>query len=176
VIGTVIPGGTVRIDVGNSSPHTDSKGSLWLADTLGVESGSTGVHWDLGPQVWSNDADSAFVYNTYLGTWGDDLEYGPFVVANGTYQITFMLGNAGSGPLNKLPFYNGLVLGPVSLEAQGQGTLFDWTAAAKNGRVGVSKTITTQVTNNLLYVAVRALGGQNAHSVTLLNGLTISPK
>ncbi len=38
--GYVLPVGAIRIDVGSPAPYKDSKGNVWMADTLGVYSGS----------------------------------------------------------------------------------------------------------------------------------------
>ncbi|MBV9081262.1 MAG: hypothetical protein JOZ62_01200 [Acidobacteriaceae bacterium] len=67
--------------------------------------------------------------------------------------------------------------GQFALESQGRiGALFTVGIAANwTCRTPVTAYIPAQVTDNLLYVAVRATGGTNSHSAPSLNALMISP-
>lgn len=174
--GWVIPSGAIRIDVGGTSPYMDSKGNEWLADTIGFETGSFARQNDNYPSnAWGNIADPQ-LYQTYDYTWGDDIVYGPFVVPNGTYTIHFLFGlGECTGTVNASSVWdNSLVGGPVALEANGVDTTFyiRW-AENYTCRTPAIGTITTQVKNNLLTVALRSMGSSSVQSAPDLNALSI---
>ncbi|MBV9264559.1 MAG: choice-of-anchor D domain-containing protein [Acidobacteriaceae bacterium] len=184
VIMTVIPPGanpanSIRIDVGSSSPYTDSQGNTWMPDVLGWESGAYSVQFDSYPvNAWGTAVDQN-LYKTYIYTWGDDIFYGPFVVPNGNYKLGFAMGMAGcSGTYSETStFDNGLVWGPVDLESQGQiGSHFDLGKAVNyQCRTPYMAYIPAQVTNNVLYAVVRSTGGNQSHAATSIAGLSIVP-
>ncbi len=178
VEGTVVPEGAIRIDTGSSRPYRDKNGNVWLADTLGLDTAGYSVQNDDYPRnAWGNLADAP-LYESYIYTWGEDIAYPPFVVANGTYQITFLFGHGGcSGSYNPAEtFDNGLVWGPMVVEANTSTSTIDVGSATRHTcRAAASATLNTQVMNNTLRIAVRALGGQNTHSAPFLNALQIVP-
>jgi hypothetical protein len=176
--GTIVPEGAIRIDTGSSRTYVDKKGNSWLADTLGLDTAAYSVqHDDYPRKVWG-EIEDAHLYESYIYTWGDDIAYPPFVLANGTYEVTFLFGHGGcSGTYNPAQtFDNGLVWGPMMVEANTSTLTFDIGAATQNTcRTPASATISTQVVNNYLRIAVRALGGTNSHSAPFLNALQIVP-
>ncbi len=181
---TVIPPGSnptnsIRIDAGSTTPYTDTQGNVWLADTLGWESGSFSVQDDNYPtNAWNNIADQT-LYQTYFYTWGDDIQYGPFIVPNGNYKIGFTIAQGEcSGTFDETQIFdNGLTNGPLDLEANGViGLHFDLAKQVNSAcRVPYTAYIPATVTNNLLFATVRATGGANSHSVPKLNALAILP-
>jgi hypothetical protein len=100
-----------------------------------------------------------------------------FVVPNGQYSISFTLGwglQNGLIPQNYV-WDNGLTYGPLWLEANGIGQVFDWAKQAQDFRTAATQTIPASVTDNLLRLAVRATGGQNTHSAPVANTIVITP-
>jgi hypothetical protein len=178
IYGWVIPSGAIRIDVGNPNSYTDSKGNLWMADTLGFESGSFSRQDDNYPtNAWGSLVDAP-LYETYIYTWGDDIVYGPFVVPNGSYSIQFLFGHGNcTGAYNPAAASgNGLTSGPVVIEANGVDTLFNAPAAENDiCRTAAIGAISASVTNNLLTVAVRSAGSRASQSSASLNALSIVP-
>ena len=181
---TIIPAGanpanSIRIDVASSSTYTDSQSNLWLADNLGFETGPFSVQNDSYPAgLWGSLTDQA-IYQTFFYTYGDDITYGPFVVPNGNYKVGYLLARGGcSGTFSETQVYgNGLIWGPVQLEAQGQiGLHFDFGKAVNYAcRTPYIAYIPAQVTNNLLYTTMRVVGGSNSHTSPEMNGLSIIP-
>lgn len=173
------PGNSIRIDVGSDSPYTDAQGNLWLADTLGFTAGAWSQQNDFYPSsAWGNIPDQT-LYVTFNYTWGDDIVYGPFIVPNGNYKIGFTLAKGScSGTYDEtVPFDDGLVWGPLDLEANGSiGLHFDLAKSVNSAcRVPYTAYVPATVTNNLLFAAVRTTGGMNSHSAGLLNALAILP-
>ncbi len=127
-----------------------------------------------GEMPWTRDS-SRHTYYTY----GDDILYGPFIVPNGNYKVGFGLAiGQCSGTFSETTIYNnGLINGPVDLESQGQiESHFDLGKAVNYAcRTPYTAYIPAQVTNNILYAAVRATGGSGSHSVGQLNALSIIP-
>lgn len=177
VRGTILPAGVIRIDTGSSHPYRDGQGNTWYADTLGLDTAVYSLQDDNYPaNAWEQTPD-ARLYQTYIYTWGDDIAYPPFLVANGRYEVKFLMARGGcAGTFNPARVYgNGLVSSPVVLEANAASKLFDiGTATHATCRVGVSETVSVLVTKNQLRVAIRAVGGQNRHSVPGLSALQIS--
>lgn len=179
--GNIIPSGAIRIDAGNTATYLDSKGNLWLADTLGVWSGSYNNDNESyqypGPK-WGNIADWQ-IYSTFKYTWGDDISYGPFVVPNGTYNVTFMFAEPNCTGIydEKRSFDNGLVTGgSLGLDVNGSLTMFSVGGATKDTcLVPAIQTVPVTVKHNLLTATVRATGGEGAHQAPFLNGLAIIP-
>jgi hypothetical protein len=172
--GTVVPQGAIRIDTGSSRPYFDKKGNLWLADTLGLDTAVYSVQNDNYPRnAWGN-LDNAKLYETYIYTWGDDIAYPPFLLANGTYQVTFLFGRGlcdGAYNPNESP-----VRGPVVLEANASIANFDLRAATNNTcRVPATATLNAEVTNNRLFLAIRATTVNKLHSQPSLSALEIVP-
>jgi hypothetical protein len=160
----LIPSGPIRIDVGSSQPYKDSAGNVWSADPFTQRSGA--FSQQSGFSGFTGTADPA-LYSTFIYTWGDDIEYGPYVIAPGTYKVTYYLGN---GMCNPGVWDNGLVWGPVMLEVNGQDTLY--TPGACKAADSVTRTVTTDT--GLVTLGVRALGGWNTHSVPYLNAFSIT--
>lgn len=172
----VVPAGTIRIDVGNPNSYTDSQGHQWMADTLGFESGSFSQQNDNYPSnIWGS-IQNAPLYETYNYTWGDDFTYGPFVVPNDTYLVTYYFGRGEcSGIFDPTGGGSNLAPGPVILDVNGVLTAFDISSAESDTcRIPASASVTTTVTNNLLTVSLRALNNGTVQSAPQLNGLTIS--
>ena len=178
VSGTILPEGPIRIDTGSSRPYIDKKGKVWLADRLGLDTAGYSVQNDNYPRnAWGN-IDDAPLYETYIYTWGEDIAYPPFVLANGAYRITFLFGHGGcSGVYNPAQtFDNGLIWGPMVVQANTSTSTFDIGSATHNTcHTPASITLNAQVVNNKLRIAVRALGGQNTHSAPFLNAVQIVP-
>jgi hypothetical protein len=178
VYGWVIPAGAIRIDVGSPTSYTDTEGDFWMADSLGFESGSFSQQDDSYPaNAWGSLLNAA-LYQTYIYTWGDDIVYGPFVVPNGTYSVSFLFGRGECTGIFSptVTVDNALTLGPVVVEANGVDTYFNVPAAENNTcRTGAIETISTDVTGNLLTVAVRSTASSTSQSSPELNGLNIVP-
>ncbi len=174
--GWVIPSGAIRIDVGSTNAYTDTKGNVWMADELGFETGAFSRQNDSYPlNGWGTTTD-ATIYKTYDYTWGDDIVYGPFVVPNGSYTVSFLFGRgACSGHYNVAQtFDTQLTPGPVVLEVNGVDTTFDLAAAEKSTcRTAAVGTASVTVSNNLLTVALRSTGTKTTQSAPALNGLQI---
>ena len=178
ITGSVIPSGSILIDVGSDVSTTDARGDVWLPDTLGMTTGAFGKINDSYPVfAWASD-ETGELDKTYIYTWGDDILFGPFVVPNKTYTVTFGFAKGEcDGSFSTAPFDHGIAWGPVALEAQGQVVdEFDFTAAVNNQcRVPAAHSIQVAVTNHLLNVSVRATSGTKAHTAPLLNYLRIDP-
>jgi hypothetical protein len=180
VRGSVIPHGAIRIDVGSPTPFKDSHNNVWMADTLGVYSGSYNNDNQTYPgSKWSGIQDAyLFGWNKY--TWGDDIVYGPFVVPNGTYQIQFLFSeNNCTGTFSTTRQFDGHLEtgGVLALEANGKATPFDVGKALDDECLKpATGTVTTVVTNHLLTVAVRATGSDAGHQAPFLSALAILPK
>lgn len=180
VRGFVLPAGPIRIDVGNPNPYTDAHGNEWMADTLGVYTGSYMNDNRTYPgRRWKNIPDW-FLYGWNKYTWGDDIVYGPFVVPDGTYQVKFLFAkgdcDAKFDPTFK--FDNGLVSGgTLALEANGNVTPFNFAKTVNFSCLtpGIG-TVSATVKDNLLTVAVRATGADGAHQAPFLSALAILPK
>jgi hypothetical protein len=179
----VLPAGTnptnsIRIDIGSSSSYTDSQGNVWQPDVASSEMGSYVTVNDSYPTgIWGSVAD-ATLYSTYKYTYGDDMYFGPYIVPNGNYKVGLHIAHGDcAGSYSVGPFNNGLINGQMELESQGQiGAWFDLGKAVNYAcRTPYTAYIPAQVTNNLLYVNVRATGGNNTHSVPWLNALSIIP-
>jgi hypothetical protein len=177
--GFVLPRGAIRIDVGSPSPYKDTHGHIWMADTLGVYSGSYNNDNQSYPgSKWAKVPDGV-LYGWDKYTWGDDIVYGPFVVPNGTYQIQFLFaeGNC-TGKFDAKRKLDGNLLtgGALGLEANGKVTLFDVGKSVNDECLTpATGTITATVTNNLLTVAVRATGSDAGHQAPFLDALAIIP-
>jgi hypothetical protein len=177
--GNIIPSGTIRLDVGGPTPYVDSKGNTWMADTLGIWSGSYNNDNETYPgSKWGSLTDW-FLYGWDRYTWGDDLVYGPFVVPNGTYSVQFMFAEGGCSPtFNPAGTFDGGTLtsgGVYGVEANGVMTSFNFGQTVNDVCLtpGIA-TVSATVTNNLLTVAVRATGGDGTHTAPFLNALEIS--
>jgi hypothetical protein len=180
VSGYVMPAGALNINVGNVWAYTDTQGNNWLADNFGVLTGSFMNNnatyptnkWDaVGPlPIWG--------WSKY--TWGDDIQYGPFIVPNGTYSIQAWMAvdcPAGGTYSETQVFGNGLTRGGrVGLEANGAMTLFDIGAEIQDACLtAATSTIQTVVTNNVLRVALRSTSTANTQEAPFLNALIITP-
>ena len=178
--GFVVPSGAIRIDAGNPSPYKDSHGDVWMADQLGVYSGSyDNDNQTYPPEKWRHLTDW-FLYGWAKYTWGDDIVYGPFVVPNGTYQVQFLFAEGNCvGKFDPARKFDGNLLtgGTLGLEANGVVTLFDFGKAVNyQCLTPATGTITATVTNNLLSVALRATGSDEGHQAPFLNALAIIPE
>jgi hypothetical protein len=161
----LIPAGAIRIDIGSTQPYRDSQGNLWSPDPFTQESGP--FYQNYGINGWTGTSDPS-LYSTYVYTWGDDIKYGPYVLAPGRYNITFLLGNGGC---DAGTFDNGLIWGPTMTEVNGQDQLY--TPAGCKVADTIIRTVTAE--DGVISVAMRATGGQNTHSAPYLNGLSITP-
>ena len=174
------PSNSIRIDVGNTNGnYTDSSGNVWLADTLGFQTGPWATENESYPSgLWGNIADAP-LYQTFNYTYGDDIVYGPFIVPNGNYKVGFVFGRGScSGTYVESTVYgNGLIWGPMFLESQGQiGSHFDLGKATNFAcRTPYTQFIPAKVTNNLVYATVRTVGGSGSHTTPILNALEILP-
>ena len=177
--GSIIPAGAIRIDVANPKPYTDSHGNVWMADTLGVYSGSfNNDNRSYPPERWAKIPDWP-LYGWLKYTWGDDIVYGPFVVPNGAYEVQFLFAKGDcTGKFDTRKLNSGLVVGGVvGLEANGVASPFDFGQAVNDECLTpATGRIATVVKNNLLTVAVRATGPDGAHQAPFLNALAIVPK
>ncbi len=174
---TVLPSGAIRIDSGSPSPTVDDRGNPWLPD-LGFETGTYNATNDNYPvNAWGKIANwtqtASFMY-----TWGDDILY-RFHVPNGRYLVTMTFGVGGCvGQYNRGTFDNGLILGPLNIESQGQVVMSNWDfgpGVGYNCRVAQSQSFPATVTDTTLRLSIRATGGDNSHSEPLLNSLVIMP-
>ncbi len=90
-----------------------------------------------------------------------------------------MFGMGGTnGTYNTSTFDNGLIIGPMSFEAQGQVTDNFWNLGIPTnytGRTPASVGLPAQVTDTNLVVAVRASTTSIGHSAPFLNGITVTP-
>ncbi|MBV9265010.1 MAG: choice-of-anchor D domain-containing protein, partial [Acidobacteriaceae bacterium] len=172
----VIPAGLVRIDTGSPISTTDDNGNVWLPD-MAFETGSFAQNNDSNP-VGAWGPTNATIWQTYTYTWGDDLVY-RFHVPDGAYNIGLTFGVGGcSGMYNREAWDNGLIWGPLNIETQGNVMLANWDMGPGiNWQCRTPETISVpaMVTDTNLTVAVRATGGNGAHSAPILHGLTISP-
>ena len=174
------PANSIRIDVGKAAGNsTDSLGNVWFPDTLGFETGAYSLQNDNYPAgTWGTAVDQA-LFQTYFYTYGDDITYGPFIVPNGNYKIGFGIAEGGcSGTFTEgVAFSNGLINGPFLLESQGQiGSHFDLGKAVNYAcRTPYTAYVPALVTNNVVYAAVRATGGDGSHSIPSLSAISIIP-
>lgn len=178
IYGWIIPAGPIRIDVGNPSNYTDSEGNAWMADTLGFESGSFSQQNDNYPANAWGDIVNAPLYETYNYTWGDDITYGPFVLPNGTYSVTYYFGRGEcSGTFDPTGGGSSLAPGPVVLDVNGTLTPFNVASAEWDTcRIPASTAVTATVKNNLLTVALRSANNGLIQSAPQWNGLSIIPQ
>ena len=183
VSGYVMPAGTMRIDVGDISPYTDTKGNSWLADNLGVLTGSFMNNDDTWPvNTWNavgSPPDGQYIYGWSKYTWGDDIQYGPFIVPNGNYSVQFWMAVSCSGTYSETQIFdNGLTRGgTVGLEANGAMTLFSLGAAIKDACLTPAMpTIQALVTDNVLRIAVRSTSVGDTQQAPFLNALIITPE
>jgi hypothetical protein len=178
--GFVLPRGAIRIDVGSPRPYRDSHGQVWMADTLGVYSGSYNNDDQTYPgSKWAKVPDAPlYAWNKY--TWGDDIVYGPFIVPDGRYRIQFLFaeGNCTGKFDPKRKFDGNLMTGGVlGLEANGKMTPFDFGKSVDDECLTpATSTISTNVTNNMLTVALRATGSDAGHQAPFLSALAIIPE
>ena len=183
VSGYAMPGGTLRINAGNVWAYTDTEGNNWLADTFGVLTGSfmnnnatyPSNKWDaVGPAP----DDTIWGWSKY--TWGDDIQYGPFIVPNGTYSVQAWMAvdcPAGDTYSETEIFNNGLTRGgTVGLEANGAMTLFNTGAKIQHACLTAAMpTIQTVVTDHVLRVALRSTSTGNHATSPVVNALIITP-
>ena len=184
VSGYVMPSGIIRIDVGNWAPYTDTLGNVWLADTFGALTGSFNNNNDTWPPTtWAAvgtppDGRNIFGWSKY--TWGDDIQYGPFIVPNGTYSVQFWMAiscPAGTTYSESQIFNLGLTRGgTLGLEANGVMTLYNMGEAIGDACLTpATPTIQTVVTDNVLRVALRSTSVGNTQQAPGLNALIITP-
>lgn len=174
---TVVPNGPLMIDTGSQTNTVDSSGNNWLAD-IGFETGSYSDQNDNYPtNAWGGIANQT-QYETYKYTWGEDIVY-RLHVPNGNYKVTLMFGQGGTnGEYNTGQFDNGLIIGPMNLESQGQITNHMWDLGIPTnytGRTPATAVLPAQVTDTTLVVAVRATTTTVGHSAPFLNGITVVP-
>jgi hypothetical protein len=172
---TVFPSGPVRIDTGSPTPTVDSHGNTWMAD-LAFETGSFNTVNDSYPSnAWGVIANPVQI-ESFMYTWGDDIQY-RMHVPNGSYLATFTFGVGGCTKTYGGVFDNGLITGAMHLESQGQIVLHNWNFSLPidhTCRTPTTITIPANVTDTNLNVALRALGGNDAHTAPLLNSVTIT--
>jgi hypothetical protein len=174
---TVLPPGPLRIDVGSAVSTVDQTGTAWLPD-VGFEHGSFSDQNDWYPVNGWGGIPNQTQYQTYKYTWGDDIVY-RFHVPNGNYRVALMFGQGGTnGQYTTGQWDNGLIWGPMNLEAQGQVAQHGWNLGIPTnytGRKPATAYLPAKVTDTNLVIAVRALSGTTGHSAPFLNGITITP-
>lgn len=187
VSGSVMPAGTMRINVGDVQPYVDTNGNTWLADNFGFLTGSfTNNNDTWPPDTWAGvgavpDGRTIFGWSKY--TWGDDIQYGPFIVPNGPYAIQFWMGrlcDPGTTTYSETQIFNNnlTVGGVVGLEANGAMTLYDIGSVVHDAcHMPATPTIQTVVTNHVLRVALRSTSvpNPNTQQAPFLNALIIAP-
>lgn len=174
---TLIPSGTIRIDSGSLVPTTDPEGNTWLPE-VGLETGNFNDVNDTYPiGAWGNIADPVQTESN-IYTWGDDITY-KMHLPNGNYNVTMMFGMGDcAGTYYTGVRDNGLVIGPLNIEAQGKLAYAAWDyvkATANTCRLPTRLVLPAQVTDNTLKLAVRSMGGNNALSTPSLNSLQVAP-
>ncbi|MDQ2948312.1 MAG: hypothetical protein M3Y27_20645, partial [Acidobacteriota bacterium] len=159
------------------------KDNNWLPDDFGTLTGSFTNNDDSWPfNTWAAvgtppDGRTIFGYSKY--TWGDDIQYGPFIVPNGTYSVQFSFAiscTAGTTYSEMQVFDNGLTRGgTVGLEANGAMTLFSIGGAVLDQCLTpTTPSIQVVVTNKLLSVALRSTSVGNTQQSPFLNALVIT--
>lgn len=179
VSGWALPSGAIRLDVGDPNPYTDSENNLWMADTMGLVSGSYTNDNETYPSTkWGGLADW-FLYGWDKYTWGDDMQFGPFVVPNGTYNVTFMFAEPDcTGTFSATTTFDGGLVtgGPLGLEVDGVVTMFNVGEAVNNQCLTpTSASVPVTVTDGVLKIALRATGGENTHQAPFLSALQVLP-
>lgn len=177
---TVMPSGTIRIDIGNAThakdaPNhfapdygPDSEGHMWWRDQAGQ------VGWGVVHDDWSGPwgpAKNLPLYYTNRYSF-DDMVY-KFTVPNGNYKITLFIAQTECAWHSKFDPKN---MRPIKLEAQGQivADSFDWGRPIEyTCRVPTSVEIPAKVTNGDLYFALRRVATQKSKGVPLLNAFSI---
>jgi hypothetical protein len=149
----VLPGGTVRINAGDTTDYTDNSGHLWYGDQvdgrplLGIaydgstyDFGSYGLH-----SKWTGTSDPS-LYDKVAHTTGDIVYR--FNVPNGVYRIDLLTAPTDSSS-GRLKF---------SVDSQGAAFLTDYDMYAATGNTlyqAVDIPIVTTVTGGALYFAMR---------------------
>jgi len=183
VSGSVLPSGTIRLNAGDKQPYLDTKGNAWLADNVGVLTGSYANNDATYPaDLWATvgtPPDGMNLYGWSKYTWGDDIQYGPFVVPNGAYSVQFYFANActAGSTYSETEISNNTLTtgGTVGLEANGAMTLFSiGKAVLDQCRTPTTPSIQVVVTNNLLRVALRSTSVGNTQQAPFLNALVIA--
>ena len=150
---TILPTGTVRIIMGQTTPYTDSQGNVWMGET-GDDGGwpyANGGTWPSVPDI-----------QLYKTPWWDygDMRF-DFWVANGNYLVTskFAANMIGSGA------------GVFSLETQGQVLYpsLDMYVMAGGQNKPIDYKLPAKVTNNQLSFVLRHVTG----SVVFVSALQI---
>jgi hypothetical protein len=171
---TIIPAGVVRIDSGSAVSLRDYTGQTWMSD-LGFETGNYSVTPAGTP---SNAWPASAIWNSAMYTQGDDIVY-KFHVPNGYYGIELMFGVGGcSGSYAGQSSNAGSIWGPLDLQLQGSTIFPGWNLGQQTRftcQTPATASMTGQVTDTTLTIAVRATGGDGQHSTPLLNGLLITP-
>lgn len=179
VSGYVIPSGAIRLDVGGPSAYTDTQGNVWMGDTIGLKSASYDNDNETYPSNKFGSLPDQYLYGWWKYTWGDDMQYGPFIVPNGTYTVTYMFAEANcTGTYSETnTFDGGLVSGGLlGLDVNGVNTPFNFGAAVQDACLTpATKAVTVNVTNHILRVNLRATGADNAHQAPFLNAFQVIP-
>ncbi len=179
------PAGSIRIDSGNPSGTTDGNGNVWLGD-IGFENGGYAQKAGDYPNWQSlNGNAERNVYQSAGYTYGNDIVY-TLIVPNGNYKARVMFGQIYNGCntsacVNYNPNVNVTSHRPLDVEANGQIALHNYDFGLANNylyAVPVDVYIPAQVTNNILYVALRINLPDvptSAAPMPIINGLEIIP-
>ena len=143
---TLLPSGSILVNVGDSTDYTASDGTLWYGAfnpnhpiaSWGTTPYNSGGNW--------NTVDITNLNSYIEGSSGDNLYY--FHVPNGNYQVAFLTGESGFTSPN---------MRCGDFEAQGQIGYHSYDAYARIGSIGQGEFLTmpAQVTNGILTVAAR---------------------
>jgi hypothetical protein len=154
---TILPTGTIRIILGQTSPYTDSKGNIWQART-GDDNGhgpyDNGGIWPSVPDIYLYRVPD-FAYN--------DMRF-DFTIVNGNYNITA-----------KFAETEAVRAGYRLMDLETQGSVVysnvDIYSAAGGVNTPVDYTLPATVTNGRLSFVLRHITGD----FTLISALQIAP-
>ena len=174
------PVGSIRIDSGNYNAVTDGGGNPWIPDQAYETGGYVQLLGDY--PAWPNQSNPEIrIYESAGYTYGNDVVYS-LVVPNGNYKVRLMFGQHYNGCYPNCPAtINPNGHNPLYLEANGQIGLHNFNFGALVNyqfATPVDAVIPAQVTNNNLYVAIRAnlpSGPTNLSPTPLINGIEIIP-
>ena len=174
------PAGSIRIDSGNYNPVTDGGGNPWIPDQAYETGGYVELTGDY--PAWPNQSNPEIrIYESAGYTYGNDVVYS-LLIPNGNYKVRLMFGQHYNGCYPNCPAtINPNGHNPLYLEANGQIGLHNFNFGALVNyqfAIPVDAVIPAQVTNNNLYVAIRANlpnGPTNLSPTPLINGVEIIP-